>query len=253
MVEVMRRHCGRPGCSALATTTFSFDATRCVVWLNPISEGTPRAGDLCTRHADTMAPPKGWERVDRRHEPDDSDVARSDIGAPNHSIPVANPTPHNDFASPQTLPTPAPTSATTKSTRGEENAPDDVDDLLPSKGTPKRKRKKRWDEVPSLFESSSPLSTTTPAPSVASNKPELPPPTASTSSDIEGRGGIEEVIVPWLPRFATDDDLDGVLDASTPLLARAFRNARPTQTSEQAAEERNLGRPPDPASGAPQK
>lgn len=31
--------------------------------------------------------------------------------------------------------------------------------------------------------------------------------------------------IPWLPTFDHDDDLDGVLAAETPLLARAFRGA----------------------------
>jgi hypothetical protein len=31
----------------------------------------------------------------------------------------------------------------------------------------------------------------------------------------------------WLPRFAETDDLDGVLDVSTPLLSRAFGQAKP--------------------------
>jgi len=30
----------------------------------------------------------------------------------------------------------------------------------------------------------------------------------------------------WTPRFDSDDDLDGLLDAKTPLLGRAFRNVR---------------------------
>jgi hypothetical protein len=30
------------------------------------------------------------------------------------------------------------------------------------------------------------------------------------------------VVVPWMPFFRGDDDLDGLLDARTPLLARAF-------------------------------
>lgn len=32
--------------------------------------------------------------------------------------------------------------------------------------------------------------------------------------------------IPWNPHFDTDDDLDGLLSAHTPLLARAFGNAR---------------------------
>jgi hypothetical protein len=33
----------------------------------------------------------------------------------------------------------------------------------------------------------------------------------------------------WMPKFASDDDIGDLLDADTPMLARAFRNARPRQ------------------------
>ena len=39
---------------------------------------------------------------------------------------------------------------------------------------------------------------------------------AEESATVEG----------WTPRFDRDDDLDGLLDAKTPLLGRAFRNIR---------------------------
>ncbi len=174
MVVFMRRHCGRPGCNAVATATFSFDATRCVVWLNPIADGTPRAGDLCTRHADGMAPPKGWERIDHR-----SELA------------------------------PVPKAVT--------------DDLLPNRETPKRKRKaagqQRWDEVPGLFD---------PAAAAAPIQPAEQEQPKATPSDPT----LAEPETPWMPRFANDDDLAGVLDASTPLLSRAFRNARPSDAGD---------------------
>ena len=37
-----------------------------------------------------------------------------------------------------------------------------------------------------------------------------------------------EAATPWMPIFDTDDDLDGLLAARSPLLARAFRGERPS-------------------------
>src|SRR4051794_40394840 len=142
----MRRQCGRPGCSNVATVTFTFDATNCVVWLDPLSDGTARAGDLCTRHADQLSPPRGWERDDRR---------------PPRPEPVA--------AHAAKAHTPA--------------------------ATPAKPDAKRAARRPSRVE-----------------QPSLQPAEPA-----------------WLPRNASDDDLDGVLDVSTPLLSRAFGQARPSE------------------------
>jgi Protein of unknown function (DUF3499) len=144
----MRRQCGRPGCSNVATVTFSFDATNCVVWLDVLADGTARAGDLCTRHADLMSPPRGWERVDRRPpRPEPKPVT---VGA----------------RAPE--PEPAPRAAS----------------------KPRSKRRSRVEQAP------------------------LPPAGPA-----------------WLPRNASADDLDGVLDVSTPLLARAFGHSRPAEAA----------------------
>ena len=211
----MRRHCGRPGCNAVATATFSFDATRCVVWLNPIEDGMPRAGDLCTRHADGMAPPKGWERVDHR------------IAV------VAEPSTHAGKA---------------YAASGEAAG---VDDLLPAREPVKRNRKppakKRWHEVPNLFAEPS-AAVVAPVASVAlpvSTPTELPTPIAPAAASPTVEGGVVVVTdeaSSWMPRYATDEDLGGVLDASTPLLSRAFNHARPSEgASDDASDEASEG------------
>jgi hypothetical protein len=128
-VDVMRRQCARSGCSAVATTTFTFDSDGQVVFLDATRDGGARAGELCARHARVLAPPRGWTIVDRRApEP-----------ATTHAI---------DASAPPTVVVPA----------------------------------------------------RPPAPA---------PPTAA-----------------WYPRFERGDTLDGMLDANTPLLGRAFRNVR---------------------------
>lgn len=44
-----------------------FDATRCLVWLDPIDRPPERlAGVLCRRHAQALVPPRGWWLDDRR-------------------------------------------------------------------------------------------------------------------------------------------------------------------------------------------
>ena len=178
----MRRLCGRPGCSGPATATFTFDATRCVVWLNPLSDGTARAGDLCTRHADALAPPQGWDRVDRR---------------------VPRPV---ELAVAPALPSPL-TADVGRAEPGRAE-PGERDDLLPAR----RRRRKRWSEVPSLFDAVDDAERE----EVDSTHPDPAIPEPSAADDEPA----------WLPRFAPDDDLDGLLDAETPLLARAFRNVR---------------------------
>jgi hypothetical protein len=62
----MRRQCARPGCSATATATFTFDAREQTVWLDAPVDGGARAGELCERHVKTLTPPQGWRLDDRR-------------------------------------------------------------------------------------------------------------------------------------------------------------------------------------------
>jgi hypothetical protein len=143
--------------------TFSFDATNCVVWLDTIAEGgAPRAGDLCTRHADGMSPPRGWDRVDRRP------------------------------------PRPAP------------------------KPYPERQPGPRVD-------ASAAATSAPPARKPRSTRRRTPRPDQPRTDHTHNGQPSEPA---WLPRFANEDDLDGVLDVSTPLLSRAFGQARPSESTD---------------------
>jgi len=62
----VRRHCARPGCSAPATATFTFDTRDLTVWLDYPVDGAARAGELCERHVRGLTPPQGWHLEDRR-------------------------------------------------------------------------------------------------------------------------------------------------------------------------------------------
>jgi Protein of unknown function (DUF3499) len=58
--------CARVGCSEPATASFAFDASSCLVWLDPLTGPNQGAGLLCDRHADRLTPPWGWNLQDRR-------------------------------------------------------------------------------------------------------------------------------------------------------------------------------------------
>jgi hypothetical protein len=142
-VVLMRRQCARPGCSAIATTTFTFDSRERTVWLDAPRDGAARAGELCARHARALGPPRGWHVVDRREIEHAPGAPPAAAGSADEPVPVVALAP---------LPTPAPP------------GPEPID---------------------------APLAT-----------------------------------VGWHPKFERGDSLDGVLDATTPLLARAFDNVR---------------------------
>lgn len=60
------RLCGRPGCNEPATATFTFNSGQRCVWIDHVGRTNASAGHLCHRHADGLAPPRGWELQDRR-------------------------------------------------------------------------------------------------------------------------------------------------------------------------------------------
>jgi hypothetical protein len=60
------RLCARPGCGEAATATLSFQYASSTVWLDDLGAKEPSSIDLCRRHADRLAPPKGWTGQDRR-------------------------------------------------------------------------------------------------------------------------------------------------------------------------------------------
>lgn len=60
------RLCARPGCGETATATLSFQYATSTVWLDDLGAKEPSSIDLCARHADRLAPPKGWTGEDRR-------------------------------------------------------------------------------------------------------------------------------------------------------------------------------------------
>ncbi|MEA2684995.1 MAG: hypothetical protein QOE93_190 [Actinomycetota bacterium] len=68
-MDVMQRPrlCARPGCGEPASATLSFQYATSTVWLDDLGPNRePHTIELCGRHADRLAAPKGWTDHDRR-------------------------------------------------------------------------------------------------------------------------------------------------------------------------------------------
>ena len=63
----MHRSCARPACAATATATMGYDYAGRTVWILHLADHAhPMNHDLCGRHADTLAVPRGWRLDDQR-------------------------------------------------------------------------------------------------------------------------------------------------------------------------------------------
>jgi len=69
-VARMTRSCSRPGCSAPAAVTFTFEPEALIVWLGDLDEDRSGPGhDLCAEHGDRLSAPRGWNVNDLRGAP----------------------------------------------------------------------------------------------------------------------------------------------------------------------------------------
>jgi hypothetical protein len=150
--------CSRVDCCELAVALFAFDASECLVWLDPISTPGRGAGVLCERHADRLSPPRGWNLLDRR-------ASESRLWTGRVATTSARATPH----------------------------------------TPRRERTARARACPP-------------------SGPRLP---FDTIDDERPTATVPDPVpTAWSPHGRPDPELEHVLDARTPLLARAFEAAR---------------------------
>lgn len=61
------RSCAKPGCSASASATLTFDYGARTAWLEGLHpEAHPMRHDLCAEHADGLRVPQGWALQNRR-------------------------------------------------------------------------------------------------------------------------------------------------------------------------------------------
>jgi hypothetical protein len=62
-----RRLCARAGCGAPAVATLRFQSTQRRAWLVELDDNAARTqGDLCQRHAAALVLPRGWDLQDER-------------------------------------------------------------------------------------------------------------------------------------------------------------------------------------------
>ncbi|MEO6653806.1 MAG: DUF3499 family protein [Ilumatobacteraceae bacterium] len=181
----MSRLCERPGCSELGAAEYGMVPEDLLFWIAPLS-ATPFDGQsvLCLRHADAMSVPRGWMLDDRREE-----IPRLFMPRP-----WIRPDRTRNGARPRRTRTP------------------DVEQLQID-GTGEIVR-------PALIPD-------------AEDAPDVPPPvdpedaaavgSETNDTDVDEPNPGSEVGAPWAPSFDQDNDLDGLLKVSSPLLARAFR------------------------------
>jgi hypothetical protein len=187
----MSRRCERPGCSADATVAYGFSTERLLAWLGPLADGDRNAtGALCERHADAMVPPRGWWLDDRRTDEPTLFRARE-----HRSDPPERRGHGGDDGRRR------PARRPHELAIGEQLALDA--------------------EVVGVPDGTAPTPETDGAIGSAAPEPVEPAPAPASA---------EPPAEPWTPSFDVTDDLGGLLDASTPLLARAFGRSRRSTT-----------------------
>jgi hypothetical protein len=186
-----RRLCARAGCNAPAVATLRFQSTERRAWLAELDDTAARTqGDLCQRHASSLVLPRGWELHDERP-----------FAAAGTAAPPREPTP----VDPVEIEVPA--------VDAEVTMPDVVDDR----------------ETSEVVEVSASVVVEEIAGEEieAGEEPaaiEEPEPEPAVAND-EGNGAGP--VIGAQDDDAVEEALDSILDARTPLLQRAFRNARP--------------------------
>ncbi len=198
----MVRRCERPGCGEPAELGYGIDAEHLTVWIEPLDPALPdRPGVLCRRHADSMVVPLRWTLDDRREA-----VPRL-FRAPAGAEPAERARPARAVRAPRV---------------GEQLALDAPDDEAAADGVAIDDR--ALDAVTGAAHE--PADGDGVAVDVAAD--DVATGTLAELDDrpapVVGEGATDDLTpaAPWRPVFDPDDDLDGLLDATGPLLSRAF-------------------------------
>lgn len=203
----MSRRCERPSCSAPATVAYGFSSERLLAWLADLGEDRSSAGALCEAHADAMVLPRGWWLDDRRTDEPTLFRARE----------------HRPPATERRNPGDEPR----RRRSGESRRPHELvigEQLALDEGV-----------VPPVEDAIDGTDGTDGSSDAGDDESgdDGPGDELAGAPVVAPRVVIPEVLVeigaePWTPRFDVADDLGGLLDASTPLLARAFGRRRST-------------------------
>lgn len=194
----MGRLCERPGCSENASVAYGMRAEDLVFWLDAIRPSEHISGGvLCQRHADSMVVPRNWTLDDLR-DPDlhlfrPPPIKRAPSSRARRSGHRDAPIEQLQFGGvAEVSDTDESGAATTSDTHTtvHDTVTGDTSDTITA-------------ETPTVVAGADSPSTG-----------DAPGPADAGEADPES---------PWVPEFDSGDDLDGLLSARSPLLARAFR------------------------------
>jgi Protein of unknown function (DUF3499) len=189
-----RRLCARPGCSSPAVATLRFQSTERLAWLVELDDNSARTqGDLCGRHASGLVLPRGWELHDERTlgSGGEAEPTRAAAAGSARRARARRKTGDPKAAAPTQLPGLEPEPVATTAEPATPRPEVEVDTV------------------------------TAEAPIIADDEPTEAP--TGTSRGVPAQFGTNE------DTEVVDDELDEILDARTPLLRRAFRNAKPNE------------------------
>jgi hypothetical protein len=79
----------RPGCDRGAAARLTYDPVGCEVWLDDLAERVGRHQEICTLHAERLTVPRGWTLSDRRSDEPTMFVAPAAPVAPVAAEPAA--------------------------------------------------------------------------------------------------------------------------------------------------------------------
>jgi hypothetical protein len=221
----MGKQCQRPDCSEPASVAYRFDPANQLVVLDGLRGSLdPESGALCMRHASTMVLPRGWWLDDRRQTiPTLFANIRRDLeqlGGAVPEVPRARRT-----GARRTRAVDAPLiEPTAVSVPGQVVAGvvESVDEVV----------------VPAVVTAAEPVVAAVveaigvPAVEAAADPVVEPVADPVVEASVEsGETDDGPVVHAWTPDFDAHDDLDGLLNATSPLLSRAFSGRRPRRGS----------------------
>jgi|GEM_PF-339888 len=245
----MGRLCERPGCSEPAAVSYGMRIEDLVFWLDAFRESNSENGVLCGRHGDSMVVPRGWTLDDLRDpelhlfrpppRPDGPasrrrrrtsvhvsateqlslggmlDARHGDTDDGDRAEPAADETAHEHVVDPTIV----AVDETDDHAQDPAGAPHDTEpsDTEPSDTEP-------CETEPSETQPCEIGTDAGPMVDVEHDDHDLADLSASGSVDDEAvEPRHDDDAVAWKPAFDNSDDLNGLLAARSPLLARAFR------------------------------
>jgi len=228
-----RRLCARPGCGAAAVATLRFQSTQRQAWLVELDVNASRTqGDLCQRHAAALVLPRGWELHDERAPGTWTPVRSS---GPDKSAKAGSGARRTRARRKKSAADAPPDAALPgfETVHTNPAAPPAAEVLEPEAVVPEVVVPEVDVEVEQAAVAAEP---------VAEGEPEPEPEPESPAAGHAAR--------PVPAQFGTSDEEDveeelgEILDARTPLLQRAFRNAKPL-TGDEASESPDAPDSPD--------